>query len=61
MSNEFTKLIECKHCGESLHSHVGRLYTCPYLRHGEFDYKAQGKAWPDKSTWFEAKVEAPHV
>jgi hypothetical protein len=52
--NEFTKLIDCKNCGESLFRHVGRSEMCPYERHGKFDYKAQGKAWPDKPTYFDA-------
>ena len=52
--NEFTKLVNCKHCGESLFNHVGLSDMCPYLRHGDFDYRAKGLAWPEKTTWFEA-------
>lgn len=53
--NEFTKLAICKNCGESLFNHVGRSESCPYSRKGEFDYRAKGLAWPERTTYFEAQ------
>ena len=48
------KGIVCVNCGESYMSHVGRSDSCPYDRHGEFDYRAKGLAWPKESTYFKA-------
>lgn len=48
----------CKNCGEPWIAHYGRSENCPYVRHGDFDYRAKGLAWPERQTWYEPSVEA---
>jgi molybdenum cofactor biosynthesis enzyme MoaA len=55
--NREDKQPDCKNCGEPRLRHYGRSECCLYDRRGKYDYRTQGKAWPDKQTWYEPLQE----